>query len=184
MWGCCSIVRFIHRLRVPERVRSHRQVKVDAASDVFNLGKGDKSEPRKQGRLPRGTKTDGHIRGGTEIVITLPGKAYVGVKHSVGQKPTDLRGEAHLQSKTTHRSIGRPLVYETKCSGFESRCENTKSKRLLPWCCKSALIHQPSGNGGSMNSQGDSGWYQSRVVQRLATTVFLQMSRVSASRQE
>ena len=36
-----------------------------------------------------------------EIVSSLQAKAYDGVEHSVAQKATELRGEAHRQSKPT-----------------------------------------------------------------------------------
>jgi len=55
-----------------------------------------------------------------------------GVKHSVGQKPTDLRGEAHRLSS--------PLGAGFVCPYYTMKCIHIKSKRLLPSLTESVLM--------------------------------------------
>lgn len=76
-----------------------------------------------------------------------------GVKHSVAQKVTELRGKAHPQSTSTS-SIGRAFVSGTKGRRIESGV--LLSERLSLPRLESAVILGPGkGTEAAVNSQGD-----------------------------
>lgn len=73
-----------------------------------------------------------------EIVSSPQAKAYDGVEHSVAQKVTELRGEAHRRSKTRYGSMVEQLHLE-QCVQVQVLL-STKSKSLLLSQLKSALM--------------------------------------------
>lgn len=76
-----------------------------------------------------------------------------GVKHSVAQKVTELRGKAHPQSTSTS-SIGRAIVSGTIGRRIESGV--LPSERLSLPRLESAVILDPAkGIEATVNSQGD-----------------------------
>lgn len=120
---------------------------------------------------------DRHVHRSQEIVSRPQPKAYVGVKYSVVQKTTDLRGEARLPLTTSKWLNGRAIVFGTIGCGFKSHFAITKQK-TSPVISQKRLNAPPSGMEPPGSPQGQRCWYQSNAVKRLATSRRSEMSRV------
>lgn len=77
-----------------------------------------------------------------------------GVKHSVAQKVTELRGKAHPQSQSTS-SIGRAIVTETVGRRFKSGVFIPSERLSLPRLESAVILGPAKGTEATVNSQGD-----------------------------